>query len=475
MAAGENGEGVAGGGAWSRRDLLRRSAGLIGVATVPALASGCSRNRADAAWATGSFAGLPTTDLGPGGWCWFQDPRVSLAPGGILWLGTTVAHTYSRRDGAVELTALDLETMKVVERRTLDHSKPDDHISPSVLAVDGGVQVAWSLHKNTPDVRVAQHRIGRVVDVTDIRRPGALVEPARGTAYASAHVVGGQRWLLYRGEQYSWNLLTSPDGDRWTHRGLVVAPGSSGQRPYLSASGDGATLQFVVTDGNPEEYRGSSAYAGSIDADLGIHDSGGRLVGAVGSLAPRPGALTRLVAGHAGPIETGDRDVWLCDVQVVGGRPSAILSVRERRPDGDRRVKSYRHRYLWARWGPEGWAVEPLSWGGNGISSVSADYTGLASLHPGEPERVVVSTDVHPNSGRPLLSAADHTQHFELFEGRRRGHGSWTWTPVTENSSQDNIRPVVAADAGREVLAWMGGKYWSWTDFDTHILVRHSA
>lgn len=475
MAAGEHGERVAGGGAWSRRDLLRRVTGLIGVATIPALVSGCSRNSADAVSPAGSFAGLPTTDLGPGGWCWFQDPRASLAPGGILWLGTTVAHTYSGRDGAVELTALDLDTMAVVERQTLDHSKPDDHISPSVLAVDGGVQVAWSLHKNTPDVRVAQHRIGGAPHVTDIRRPGALVKPGRGTAYASAHVVGGQRWLLYRGERYSWNLLTSPDGEHWTHRGLVVAPGATGQRPYLGAASDGGSLHFVVTDGNPAEFRGNSAYSGSIDADLRIHDSSGRLVGAVGSLAPTPGALTRLVAGHAGRTEADDRDVWLCDVQVVEGRPSAILSVREPRPDGDRRVKSYRHRYLWARRGPEGWAVEPLAWGGGGISSVSADYSGLASLHPGTADRVVVSTDVHPDTARPLISSEDDMSHFELFEGRRRGPGSWEWTSVTENSTLDNIRPVVVAEAGREALAWMGGKYWSWTDFDTNILVRRHA
>jgi hypothetical protein len=286
------------------------------------------------------------------------------------------------------------------------------------------------------------------------------------------HVVDGHRWLLYRGEQFSWNLLTSPDGRSWTARGLVVAPGTAGDRPYLQAASDGKRLHVVITDGNPTEYRGTSAYAGTIEADFTIRRFGGASIGSVGAAAPTPKAFTRLAVGVRGASEALDTDMWLSDLCVVDGRPTGILVRRDPWPPGSQAVGAYRHRYYWIRQRSTGWLVEPLCLGGGEICASQPDYAALVAQDPSEPKRVVAATNVHPVTGVPLVSDADGRVHFELFEGIRTGEGQWSWTAITQHSSEDNVRPVIVAGGAHKALAWMRGRYWSWTDADTRIVVR---
>ncbi|MGI8754869.1 MAG: hypothetical protein ACR2MB_03220, partial [Acidimicrobiales bacterium] len=78
--------------------------------------------------------------VGPGAWCWFQSPRAAVLDG-KLWIGSAVAGTNSARDGDVEVTAVDVASHRVTQRYTLGHTgRTDDHASPSVLVVNGGIQ-----------------------------------------------------------------------------------------------------------------------------------------------------------------------------------------------------------------------------------------------------------------------------------------------------------------------------------------------
>jgi anaerobic selenocysteine-containing dehydrogenase len=52
-------------------------------------------------------------------------------------------------------------------------------------------------------------------------------------------------------------------------------------------------------------------------------------------------------------------------------------------------------------------------------------------------------------------------QHRELYRGTTRDAGkTWTWEPITANSTADNLRPLVPKwkDA-RTALVWMRGAY----------------
>lgn len=408
----------------------------------------------------------PTLEVGPGGWCWFQAPRASIAADGTLWLGATQG-TAAPTPGAVDAWSIDLDALAVSGRHRLGVDRVDDHTSPSVLAVGDDVHVGWAPHR-----RADWLRLGRVGSpLAEVARPGALVAPGRGTSYVSAHVVGGDRWVLYRGERFSWNLLVAgPAG--WIPKGLVIDPGDDGHRPYLVASAHGDVLHVAVSDGNPTEVRGSGVSVGTVHHDGTIADAAGTPVGAVGSRpAPVP-RLTRIVDGSIGPNRAADTAAWPCDARIVDGRPTVLASVRDPWPETAHGVGRWRHRYRWAQADVAGrWHVEHLAEAGGELYGGQPDYSGLATLDPTDAATVVISTDVHPATGRPLRSRADDRIHHELFAGSRVEDG-WTWRALTSDSVADNLRPVVAAGHGRRILAWMRGTYRSWGDFDTRIFVR---
>ena len=416
----------------------------------------------------GAGGGVPLDlSIGPGGWCWFQSPRAAIDETGSLWLGSSRG-TAAPEPGRVEVTQVDLARRSVVGRWALGRDRVDDHTSPSVLAIDGEVQVGWAPHR-----REAWLEVGRLGgERPRIVRPDAVVEPGRGTAYVSAHVVAGVRWVLYRGEGFTWNLLTSPDGRRWSARGAVVRPDAPGQRPYVAAASDGERLHLVASDGNPTERPGTGVGYGVIEPGGAIFDGSGRALGRVGD-PPTAASLTRLLEGRAGPAEDTDTDAWIAQLAVIHRRPTALLTLREPWPAGEIASGRWRHRLFWARQRHDGrWTVEPLAWAGRELYRNQPDYCGLGCLDPLDPTRAVIATDVDPVSGEPLHSPIDGRSHHELFEGHRRAEGSWRWTQLTRPGTRDNLRPVLVAGSGTSALAWMRGTYRSWSDFDTEIVVR---
>lgn len=468
-----------GDGGLSRRDLLRWAGAAGAVALVPTALTACTPVttpaplRPDPSLKPLGFVGGTDTVLGQGGWCWFQTPRTSMGPHGVLWLGSSISHTGTDADGLIQATAFDSRSRTVLRRIDLAKAQQDDHTSPSVMAYGDRVQIAWALHKKVDSIDIGDTSTTGAFVSQRIHRPGSIKAPGRGMSYASAHVVNGQRWILYRGEQFSWNLLISvDDGATWTAKGLVIAPGTAGDRPYLHAVSDGKRLHLVVTDGNPTEFRGTGAYAGTLESDLSVRRFDGAKVGAVGSTAPKPRRLTRLATGIVGSSEATDTDMWICDLAYIDNRPTGVLVRRDPWPPGSQAVGNYRHRYLWMRQRSTGWVVEHLCWAGSELCPSQPDYSGLGAQDPSDATRVVVSTNVHPVTAEPLVSSADGKVHFELFEARRTGEGQWSFTAITEHSTEDNIRPSIAAGGKDKTLSWMRGSYWSWIAFDTRIVVR---
>ncbi len=48
---------------------------------------------------------------------------------------------------------------------------------------------------------------------------------------------------------------------------------------------------------------------------------------------------------------------------------------------------------------------------------------------------------------------------------------TFTWTPVTSNSSADNVRPIIPENSPYDqTLLWFNGTYNSYTNFDTRVL-----
>ena len=99
-------------------------------------------------------------------------------------------------------------------------------------------------------------------------------------------------------------------------------------------------------------------------------------------------------------------------------------------------------------------------------------YTGLIALHPHNPDRVFVSTDVHPSTGDPLVNARDGRRHHVLFEGGTTDGGrTWTWRAATVDSAADNIRPIVPIwDSEHTALLWLRGTYTNYKNYDLDVV-----
>ena len=85
---------------------------------------------------------------------------------------------------------------------------------------------------------------------------------------------------------------------------------------------------------------------------------------------------------------------------------------------------------------------------------------------------MIISTDRHPTTGTPLVSASDGRRHHELFEGTTAdGGASWAWRALTVNSAADNIRPLVPTwDREHSALLWLRGRYTNYRDYDLDVV-----
>ena len=135
------------------------------------------------------------------------------------------------------------------------------------------------------------------------------------------------------------------------------------------------------------------------------------------------------------------------------------------------------HLFFYARYDGEAWHVHKLAYAGRDIYAASPnghedDYTGLASLVADDPNTVYISTGVNPVTNDPLISSADSQQHYEVFKGvTADGGANWTWTPITENSTIENVRPIaVVSDDGTSALLWMAGAYSTYTSWNLDVV-----
>jgi hypothetical protein len=78
----------------------------------------------------------------------------------------------------------------------------------------------------------------------------------------------------------------------------------------------------------------------------------------------------------------------------------------------------------------------------------------LAALDPRDPNRLFISSKIDPRTDIAM-------PHYEIFEGvTANGGNTWQWTPITYNSTVDNIRPIVPEwDNDHTALLWLRGTY----------------
>jgi hypothetical protein len=159
---------------------------------------------------------------------------------------------------------------------------------------------------------------------------------------------------------------------------------------------------------------------------------------------------------------------WPTDLQLdADGRPYAIFTVRandepkgKASDDDEPKRRSIDHRFVYARFDGARWVVHPIAGAGGSLLRTEPDHTGLAALHPRDPDTLFISTPIDPRDGQT-------TPHYEIYKGVTRDSGAtWAWTPMTWRSPVDNLRPIVPVwESDRTALVWLRGKMTAPTAF----------
>jgi hypothetical protein len=417
-----------------------------------------------------------------GGWCWFQDER-ALVQGQRLIFGSVAAGRYDRaRRGAIEVTGVDLATGTTTRVRVNEAPLPpeggyDDHNAPAlVVRGDDRLLVVYSGHGTEDCFR---HRVSRRSGdpTTWGEERSYSPSPSSRITYSNLHRLPGQENRIlnfYRGldDRSKPSVAWSDDeGETWTSGGIVIdVPAEFRHRPYVKYVSDGRdAVHLLYTEGHPRDFDNSIFHVVLRDGQLRRSDGVPIRTLADGLRSPEEG--TRVFEGDA------DNVAWVIDAALdTEGRPFVASSVQRDSSGLPPGQGGEDHRYWLARWTGSTWEGEEIGFAGTRLYPGEDDYTGGVALVAGDPDTVFISTNADPTTGAPLVSAADGRRHWEVLRGSRRDDGSgeeaaWRWTPVTRDSTVDNLRPIVPrSDGRRPILLWLRGTYRSYTDYDLEVV-----
>jgi hypothetical protein len=442
----------------------------IGGAGAGGMAAGgaaCGSLPAGPTGTTDAVAGTLITFNDNGGWNWFQDERAVVdTKANKLVIGSVAFGT--ARDGNIEAVIYDIASGEVGAPVVLGNLSVDDHNAPGIVITPAGNYMAM----------YAGHRIDCFSRYSIYDGTSWSVEkkfdwapdgcPWSGATtnmitYSNPWYVDGAIYSLVRSVATDPALLTSTDdGRNWSYYGRLVSELKSDIGGYFKYWGDNdGRIDFVGTEGHPRDFD-NSLYHGYI-AGGKVYNSSGIVVD--DSLADSSASSSNAVdiTAYTPVLETGTivNGVPLCrlwnhditryadgSIAVLGqGRADDCTST----PSGSDSDK----RLFYSRWDGQAWKATYLAKAGPKLFADEEDYTGLSALDPDNPDIIYISTPYDPRDD------TTETPKREIYEGITCDHGAtWQWTPITQGSSEDNIRPIVPKwDRDHRALLWMRGLY----------------
>jgi len=399
------------------------------------------------------------------GWCWYQDERAIIDGDQLVFSGVNA-------DSANIVSSYNLETGEKETFVLKEHFFPlDDHnVGALLLRPDGRYLTVYAGHGVDNMMR---YRIStRPGDISQWEEEGSIDVGARNT-YSNVYRLdkSGRTYNFHRGRGWDPNYMVSDDeGESWRYGGQLF---SFQGRPYVKYASDSeGRIHFTTTEEHPRNYN-NGIYHGYMEDGLLFRSDGYE----VGHLSTD--TVSRLSPLSFTTVFEGGGDVradvaWTSDMELdEQGYPYMAFSVtKDPIPMRERKnihQGGFDHRYHYARWDGKQWHEYEIAYAGTRLYPGENEYTGLITLHPHNPNVVYISTDVDPKSGEPLM--VNGTQRREIFRGStRNGGATWKWKPITKNSSEDNIRPIVLDYKGKELVIWLQGRYTTYRDYDLKVM-----
>jgi len=415
----------------------------------------------------GALQPIPLSD--DGGWCWFEDERVLIHDGKLIVGSVASGFRDPSREGNIEALTYDLSTGE--RRISVLHQNLslDDHNSPAFLVrPDGRLLALYAKHGSENRFH---YRISADPGETSDWRPELSFAPSESSriTYSNPHCLSeensgkGRIYNFYRGLNNSFKpsyAFSDDYGESWTSGNVVIdVPSELRHRPYVKYASNGKdTVHFFYTEGHPRDYDNSVYHVYYRGGNLRRSD--GAVIRSLEEGLSAPSEGTLVFAGDPANV------AWVSDVHLdESGRPYGAFSVQKEPECQD-------HRYHYARWTGAEWVEREMAYAGTCLYAREADYTGLVALDPDDANVVFISTDADPASGEPLVSVKDQRRHYEIYRGVTADAGAtWEWTPITKDSTADNLRPIVPAwSREKTALVWLRGVYRTYTDYDLEVV-----
>lgn len=416
--------------------------------------------------ATNDVAGQLVIWNDNGGWSWFEDDRAIVDAQAATVIVSSVANGRgtlgNERKGNIEIASYGGNNKAVQRQEIATQIQQDDHDSAALwIRPDGRYLAMYSKHGSDS---LSRYRISTTPHDISSWTSERIFENHAATTYSNLHYLpyeNNNRGRLYnftRTENFNPNFIFSDDqGESWTYGGRLLTIGEGDVRPYVRYASDRHCIHFITTEHHPLNAD-TSIFHGYIEHGR-LYDSHGRICddNLFDRSAVHPNRLTQVFAVGTKVGETQMDHAWTIDLELdSAGNPFAVFSGRANDNPMD-------HRFFYAHWNGTTWNVSEVAKAGGFLYESEIDYTGLAALDPVRPGCIYISTNIDPRN-------AENLPHYEIFKGSTSDSGgSWSWQPVTFNSTMDNIRPVVPK-GNTFALLWLRGAYHSYISYDLAVV-----
>ena len=413
---------------------------------------------------TGNNATVGTVRLinNNGAWTWYSDERAIIDKAGGKLLVSSDANAQgpggSGRDGNVDVVSYDLATNMASSPFVLGDLAPDDHNNAALLVKPDGKYLAfWAGHNENCNSYWRNHDGSNwgASQTFSWSSRGCPFENGRQITYNNLWNMTAENKIynFVRSVGTSPNVLVSSDnGMTWTYGGRLSSTPTVGYvAGYYKYWGNNVDrIDFLATEAHPRDndnslyhgyLKGGRTYTSTdmqVDADISDGTS------------PQVTAFTRIF--QTGTTIEGQRMHHLWNSDIMRYDDGTIAAIGMARTGTDTNTPP--HSFLYFRFNGTSWSTTYLGEAGTKLYDSEQDYVGLGAVHPNDPRIVYISTYLDPRND---MNLGEH----EIFMGVTCDNGmTFTWTPITWNSSEDNLRPIVPAwDGNNMVLLWFRGSY----------------
>jgi len=421
----------------------------------------------DALYGATPFTLTNTPSSPNGAWSWFEDERAIIDdsdPNNPLLLVSSVSAGPGAESGDIDFLWRNLNTgdQGVFELR--DKLQQDDHNSAALYIRPDGRYVAMYTAHSTDNL--SRWRVSTNPHDPTSWEPEQTINNGSATTYSNIYYLpgdnngAGRTYNFTRADNYNPTIHISNDnGSTWAKAGKLLTVGSGGDRPYVRYASDGKKIHFITTERHPRDFQNSIYHGYVMDGVLYNSDDTVIDSNLLDANGVAPSSLSTVFENGQQFSGIDMTRAWAVNLEVDNtGNAVGLFTARASDNSQD-------HRFFYARYDGADWRVHEMAGAGGFLYAAENDYTGLAAIDPNNPNIVYMSSNVDPRSGA-------NSAKYELYKGSTADFGTtWNWTPITENSSVDNIRPIVPRWNGdNTAITWLQGTYSTYTNWNTEVV-----